>query len=136
MKTSSKIILAATSVGILSLGVDLQTVYAIKPQSQVKILSQTHSSTQIAEPSDGDGEENDATEPPSQVKQPHHNNSSIPIKVQEANNSIGRQNNAKKALERVKHYQSHPATNFNSNSQDDRGYDAPNDADSTHEDAH
>lgn len=124
MKISSKFILATTSVGILSLGVDLQTVYAIKPQSQVKILPQTHSSTQVAEPSDGDGEENDATEAPDLVKQPHRTN------------SIVRHNDAKKALEGGKHNQSHTATNFNTNNQDDGGYDAPNDADSTHEDAH
>ncbi len=136
MKTSSKIILAAASVGILSLGVDLQTVYAIKPQSQAKIMPQSHSTTQVAEPSDGDGEENDATEAPEQVKQPERTNSSIPIKIQEANNSTRRQNDTKNALERVKHNQSQAATNFNSKNQDDGGYDAPNDADSTHEDAH
>jgi hypothetical protein len=136
MKTSTKIILTATSLGILSLGVDLQSVYAIKPQSQMTIMPQTHSSKQVAELSDGDGEENDATEPPEQVEKPDRINSSIPIKIQEANNSIGKHNDAKKALKRVKHNHPHAAANFDSNKQDDGGYDAPNDADSSHEDVH
>lgn len=136
MKTSTKIILAATSLGILSLGVDLQTVYAIKPQSQMTIMPQTHSNKQVAELSDGDGEENDATEAPSQMKQLHRPNSSNPIKIQEANSSIGKQNDAKKTLERVKHNLPHATANSDSKKQDDGGYDAPNDADSSHEDAH
>lgn len=128
MKTSTKIVLAAASVGALSLGVQLQTVYAIKPQADEALMPQTHSSKQVAEPSDGDGEENDATEAPELIKPHSRSTSSIPIKVQEANNGIGRQNDAKKAPERT-------VTNSGSN-KDDGGFDAPNDADSVREDAH
>lgn len=135
MKTSTKIILAATSLGILSLGVDLQAVYAINAQAQMKIMAQTHSTKQVAEPSDGDKEENDATEAPDLVKQPHRTNSSTSRKIQEANN-IGSHNDTKKAFEQVKHNQTHAAANSDNNKQDDSGYDAPNDADSSHEDAH
>lgn len=130
MKTSTKIVLAAASVGALSLGVQLRTVYAIKPQAHEAIMPQTHSSNLVAEASDGDGEENDATEAPELVVKKAHSRStsSIPIKVQKANKGIERQNDAKKALERT-------VTNSDSN-KDDGGFDAPNDADSTHEDAH
>lgn len=127
MKTSTKIFLAAASVGSLSLGVDLRTVYAIKPQADAAIMPQTHSSNFVAEASDGDGEENDATEAPELIKPHSRSTSSIPIKVQEANNGIGRQNEAKKAPERT-------VTNSSSN-KDDGGFDAPNDADSR-KDAH
>lgn len=129
MKTSTQIVLAAAFVGSLSLGVQLRTVYAIKPQAHEAIMPQTHSSNQVAEASDGDGEENDATEAPELIKPHSRSTSSIPIKVQEANNGIGRQNDAKKVPERT-------VTNSGSNKQDDGGFDAPNDADSVREDAH
>ena len=128
MKTSTKIVLVAASVGALSLGVQMRTVYAIKPQVHEAIMPQTHSSKGVAEASDGDGEENDATEAPELIKPHSRSTSSIPIKVQEANNGIERQNDAKKTPERT-------ITDSGSN-KDDGGFDAPNDADSIREDAH
>lgn len=131
MKTSTRIILAAAFVSTLGFSGLARTVYAGQSSSRVMLHQ---SSTQIA--SDGDGEQNDATEAPEQVKQPHSsiNPSSIPIKVQEASDGDGEENDATEAPEQVKQKKSQAVTNSGSNTQEDVN-DAPNDADSTHEDA-
>ncbi|MEH2451876.1 PepSY domain-containing protein [Nostoc sp.] len=59
MKTSTKIILAAAFVGTLGLAGLSRVVSAKQPQSFVAIERQHHSTTQVAEASDGDGETND-----------------------------------------------------------------------------
>jgi len=70
MKTSTKIVLTAAFVGTVGLGGLARVVYAKQPQSQVAIMPQHRSTTQVAEASDGDGEENDATEAPENAKRP------------------------------------------------------------------
>ncbi|MDZ8226862.1 PepSY domain-containing protein [Nostoc sp. ChiVER01] len=59
MKTSTKIILAAAFVGTLGLAGLSRVVSAKQPQSFVAIAPQHHSTIQVAEASDGDGETND-----------------------------------------------------------------------------
>lgn len=59
MKTSTKIILATAFVGTLGLAGLARVVSAKQPQSPVAIVRQHHSTTQVAEVSDGDGETND-----------------------------------------------------------------------------
>ena len=126
MKTLTRIILAAAFVGTLGLSGLARTVYAT--QSRPGVMLQPHSSTQIAEASDGDGEENDATEVPEQVKQPHSsiNPSSIPIKVQEASDGDREENDATEP-EQVKDKKFQSVTNSGSNTQEEVN-DAPNSA--------
>ncbi|HEY9709610.1 MAG TPA: PepSY domain-containing protein [Oculatellaceae cyanobacterium] len=69
MKTSTKIALTAALLGTLSFGGLARSVYAEKLQSQVATMPQHRSNTLVAEASDGDGEENDATEAPENAKQ-------------------------------------------------------------------
>ncbi|MFB2771842.1 PepSY domain-containing protein [Pelatocladus sp. BLCC-F211] len=59
MKTSINIILAAAFVGTLGVVGLARVVSAKQPQSLVAIVHQHHSTTQVAETSDGDGETND-----------------------------------------------------------------------------
>lgn len=127
MKTSTRIILAAAFVSTLGFSGLARTVYAGQSSSRVMLHQ---SSTRIT--SDGDGEQKDATEAPEQVKQPHSSISpSIP--VQEASDGDGEENDATEAPEQMKK-KSQAVTNSGSNTQEDIN-DAPNDADSTHEDA-
>lgn len=126
MKTLTRIILAAAFVSTLGFSGLTRTVYAGQSSSGVMLHQ---SSTRIA--SDGDGEQNDATEAPEQVKQPHSSiTPSIP--VQQASDGDGEENDATEAPEQVKK-KSQAVTNSGSTQEDIN--DAPNDADSTHEDA-
>ncbi|MBW4633043.1 MAG: PepSY domain-containing protein [Iphinoe sp. HA4291-MV1] len=59
MKTSTKIVLAAAFVGTLGISGLARVVGTKQPQSPVAIVRQHHSTTQVAEASDGDGETND-----------------------------------------------------------------------------
>lgn len=122
MKTTTKIILAAAFVSTLGISGLARTASATQSRS---VMLQPHSNTQkIAEASDGDGEQNDATEPP-EMQHPHsemNSVSSIPIKVPQ----VREHTDSKKGAEHVKQSQSSQGEDVN---------DAPNDADSTHEDA-
>jgi uncharacterized membrane protein YkoI len=62
MKTSSKLILATALLGSLGLGGLIRTVYANQSQPTVAIVPHHNTSIQIAEASDGDGEEADDIE--------------------------------------------------------------------------
>ncbi|MEH2163513.1 MAG: PepSY domain-containing protein [Nostoc sp.] len=62
MKTSTKIILSAAFVGTLGFAGLSRVVFAKQPQSFVAIARQHHSTIQVAEASDGDGEKNDDAE--------------------------------------------------------------------------
>lgn len=62
MKTSTKIILSAAFVGTLGFAGLSRVVFAKQPQSFVAIARQHHSTIQVGEASDGDGEKNDDAE--------------------------------------------------------------------------
>ncbi len=66
MKTSTKIILATVFVGTLAIAGLARNVDAQQPQSQVPVIKQ-QSVSQVTK-SDGDGEANDATEAPENIK--------------------------------------------------------------------
>ncbi len=93
MKTSTKIILVAASIGTLGLSGLTRTVLAKQPQSQVAIMPQHHSSTLVAaQASDGDGEINDTTVTPEKVKQPQTQtipSSNSPTQVPEVSDGDG-----------------------------------------------
>jgi hypothetical protein len=59
MKTSTKIVLAASLIGVLGLGGLVRSVKAQPSSSPVAVMSQHHNGNQVAEASDGDGETND-----------------------------------------------------------------------------
>ncbi len=62
MKTSTKLILAAALFGSLGFGGLARTVYASQSKPTVAVIPQHNTSIQIAEASDGDGEEADDVE--------------------------------------------------------------------------
>jgi uncharacterized membrane protein YkoI len=62
MKTSTKFILATALLGSLGLGGLVRTVYAKQSKPAIAIIPHHNTSIQIAEASDGDGEEADDTE--------------------------------------------------------------------------
>ena len=66
MKTSKTIAITVAMLGVLGFGGLMRTVYARSPQAVAAIVP--HHSKLIAEASDGDGEANNATEPPENKK--------------------------------------------------------------------
>ncbi|OUL27038.1 hypothetical protein BV378_10130 [Nostoc sp. RF31YmG] len=81
MKTSTKVILGVAVLSALGLGGLVRSSYA--NQSQPTIVTSEHSAnTHVPEVSDGDGEANDATEPPEVKQQPQNSQTVTPGKKQ------------------------------------------------------